>query len=106
MNVERVDRMLDALAHDVQLAFETLAIGGRRDRPGRGDEELLEHRLRGFRARAEGAVVARDLTPAEDGESFLRDNPLDQCFEAAAIAGISRQEHEAGAVRTSLRERE
>ena len=114
---ELVHGVLDALADDVQLPFKSpprlavrVAGRGRVGVPGplgrpRGDEDLAEHGLDGDRARADRAVVGRDIAPAEEHLAFFSDDPREDPLDGGAMLGLARQEHQAGAVVAGGRQR-
>ncbi len=97
------DRVLDALADQVELAFEGIVVG---DIGGAADEDLLEIRLTGFGGRADGAVVHRQDAPAQQGLAFLGDDAREFALAGCGFRGVGRQEHEAGAVMACGRERD
>src|SRR5205814_8204210 len=76
------------------------------DRGAASDEELADRRLRLHGRRAEGAVVGRDVAPAEERLALLADRLLEDTHTGFA-GGLARgQEHHADAVLARRRERD
>src|SRR5690606_6697984 len=92
--------MARALADQVELALERIAL----EPVARGDEELLDVRLRGARRVAEVRAVRidRHRTPADQPLAFLRADPRDRLLADRALVLVGRQEHDAGAVAAGL----
>ncbi len=99
--------MLDALADDVELPFESLLAGLARLKPGPAyvprlgalaDEEVLEDWLDGAGAVPERRVVRWHAPPAEQRLAFFVDDACDERLEGLALRRIVRQEDQAGAV--------
>ena len=80
IDLELVDRVLDSLANDVQLALEERAIAqcGVTAR----NEHMLEDGLRRAGARADHGVVRRHVAPPDQALSFLVDDRRDQILDA------------------------
>ena len=94
-----VGRVLGALADDVQLALEPHRIGGRDRGPGPfPDEQLFDDRRGRDGRRPEPAQVGRDRTPPEHVLPFFTHDLLEEAADPIALAGVLRQEHQAGAV--------
>ena len=86
--VEPVDRVLDALADDVELALEARIrldrLARRRQPRAAANEELLEDRRHGDGARADGARIGRHVAPAKDELAFLDDDALEERLDLLA----------------------
>ena len=103
IDLELVDRVLDSLANDVQLALEERAIAqcGVTAR----NEHMLEDGLRRAGARANHGVVRRHVAPPDQALPFLVDDRRDQILDATPVGLVMREEHEAGAVLAGVGER-
>ena len=90
------------LANHVQLPLEGVA----RQTVRRGDEQLLDGRLRRGRGRAEVGFHAAhgDAVPAHQPLPLLGDNPFHGSFALLAFVVDGRQEHDSGAVPARLRQ--
>ena len=80
IDLERVDRVLDSLANDVQLALEDARDRAVR-RHCRANEHMLEDGLRRAGARADHGVVGRHIAPADQALPFLVDDRRDQILD-------------------------
>ena len=105
---QAIDRVLDALADDVQLALEARQrVGiGRIERGPAADEHLFEPRLGGHGRRAQQPIVGRHVPPAEQVLAFLADDPFEHAADLFAGRLRMREEDEAGAVAARRRQRD
>ena len=122
-----VDRVLDALADDVQLPLERRADG--KTGPGAlfavvcrkglpdpffrahqwcraADENLLEVRLHRGGGGAHQAIVGRQVAPAEQALPLFVDDLFDERFDRGARRRVARQKHGADAVFALRRQRD
>ena len=87
--------LLDEPADDIEFALERHVL----DQAGRPiDEDLANQRLGGFGTRAQARVLCRDVAPAQEMQTFVRDHLLEQAeaFDAADL--VLREEDHAHAV--------
>src|SRR5262249_3856649 len=119
-DVQRIDRVLDPFADDVQSPFERSSIRGVRlqadvigrrvrlqpDRiPPAPDKQLLEYRLDADGAWTDRTVVGRHIAPAKKLLTFFLDDPRNQILNRLAVVSSLRQEDQADAVLTGWRQR-
>ena len=94
--------MLNPLPDHVELALELgVALDGcarSRRTGGPPDENLLEDGLDGHGARAELAIVGRDVTPAEHELAFVDHDLLEERLDPLAYRRVARQKHEPGPI--------
>ena len=101
--VHRVDRVLDALADDVELALEVGVVSHTGAAP---DEHLPHDRLHRARGGAQVPIVGGQVAPAQEALAFLDHEGLDQRLHLVALEIVAGQEREAGAVLRRRRQRE
>src|SRR5207249_6050737 len=90
----RLHGVLDAIADGVEPALEMGGVA----RLAAADEHLLDGRLDVEGAGPQQAVVAGDVTPAQQTLAFLRDDRRDEPLDLLALHGVARQEHAPDAV--------
>jgi len=105
---QRIDRVLDPLANDVQLAFERERIGVGRlaERRRCGDEDLLDDRPRRRGRGAEVAVLHRHRAPPEQCLPLVRHDALEHLANLLARGAVGGQEHRARPVRAGVGQRQ
>ena len=120
---QAVDGVLDPLADHIEPAFEAGPAsglvsglvsggvdGGPVGNPGLGiepppDEQVLEHRFDGDRARTDLAVVGRHVAPADQLLTLVGDNRGEQFLDGGPGRGVVGQEDQPDAVLAARRQR-